>query len=226
MLLDDLWFIKDNAVICEAAFCKLTDKNKMGWTKNYLVNSTFKSSGVGCEAIDLSVGELKALDVKSNQVRSYLHSSNSNAFNSFTNAGFSRIGRSLRFIAAATRERHPAIKLAHYCSAFESLFSTDSAELFHKLSERVAIFLKGYGFDPVEVFDDIKSFYGIRSKVTHGDSLKAGKEQQLSDMSQKCDNYLRVILNYLCDDEKLLLLFDGKKEGFENYFKNELLVTK
>lgn len=226
MLLSDLWFIKDNAVICEAAFCKLTDKNQVGWTRNCLVNSTFKSSGIGCEAIDLSVDELKAWDIKSNQVQSYLHSSNSVIFNSFTNSNFSRIGRSFRFIAAASKEKHPAIKLAHYCSALESLFSTDSAELSHKLSERVALFLKTYGFNPVEVFDDIKSFYGIRSKVTHGDSLKAGREQQLPDMSQKCDNYLRVILNCLFEDEKLLLLFDGKKEVFENYFKNELLVAK
>nr|WP_305462904.1 HEPN domain-containing protein [Photobacterium leiognathi] len=111
--------------------------------------------------------------------------------------------------------------MAHYCSAFESLFSTDNSELTHKLSERVAFFLKDFGFNPVEVFDDLKSFYVIRSKVTHGDSLKTNKEQSLSSLSQRCDNYLRVILNIILSDSELMALFDGKKSLLSSFLKRK-----
>ncbi len=226
MLLNDLWLIKDNVVICEAAFCKLVDKKRTSWTRNNLTNPMFMNSGDSNKVVKMTVDELKGWNQKSYQIQMYLHESKSTNFASFTNTKFSRVGRSIRFIKAATRESHPAVKLAHYCSAFESLFSTDSAELSHKLSERVALFLKNYGFNPIEVFDDMKSFYGIRSKVTHGDSLKTSKEQMLSQMSQKCDNYLRVILNTLLDDIALLSLFDGKKDPFEEFFKYKLLMAK
>lgn len=225
MLLNDLWFLKDNAVICEAAFCKLTDESHSSWTRNNLTNPAYFSSGISSQNIDITIEELKRWDEKSHQIQSYLCNCKSTLKDSFTNTHFSRIGRSMRFIKAATRERHPAVKLAHYCSAYESLFSTDSTELTHKLSERVAFFLKDFGFDPVEVFDDLKSFYGIRSKVTHGDSLKSNKEQLLSGMSQKCDNYLRIILNIILSDNALTKLFDGPKEPFEQFFKKKLFTV-
>ncbi|WP_257325105.1 HEPN domain-containing protein [Pseudoalteromonas rhizosphaerae] len=224
MLLNDLWFIKDNAVICEAAFCKLTDSKHSAWTRNNLTSPAFMNSGKSFTNIEMTIEDLKKWNEKSDQIQSYLCNSKSTFKDSFTNMHFSRIGRSMRFIEAASRESHPAVKLAHYCSAFESLFSTDSSELTHKLSERVALFLKDFGFDPIEVFDDLKSFYGIRSKVIHGDSLKTNKELFLSDMSQKCDNYLRCILNIIFSDDKLLALFDGKKDYFEKFFKNKLFM--
>ncbi|EHY0954867.1 TPA: HEPN domain-containing protein [Vibrio cholerae] len=225
MLLNDLWLLKDNAVICEAAFCKLTDSSHCEWTRNNLTTPAYLSSGISFQNTEMTIEELKTWDEKSHQIQSYLCNTKSTFKDSFTNTRFSRIGRSMRFIEAAVRERHPAVKLAHYCSAFESLFSTDNSELIHKLSERVAFFLKDFNFNPVEVFDDLKSFYAIRSKVTHGDSLKSNKEQFLSSMSQKCDNYLRVILNIIISDSELMALFDGKKEPFEQFFKNKLFMV-
>lgn len=224
MLLNALWFLKDNAVICEAAFCKLTDSSHYGWTRSNLTAPAYLSSGISYQDIEMTIEELKAWNEKSHQIQSYLHDKKS-TFTSFTSTHFSRIGRSMRFIQAAVREGHPAVKLAHYCSAFESLFSTDNSELTHKLSERVAIFLKDFDFNPIEVFDDLKSFYAIRSKVIHGDSLNSNKEQHLSNMSQKCDNYLRYILNIIISDSKLLALFDGRKEPFEQFFRNKLFMV-
>jgi len=220
-----VWLLKDNAVICEAAFCKLTDSNQSSWTRNNLTTPAYLSSGISFQNIEMTVEELKMWDEKSNQIQSYLSNSESTSMNSFTNTHFSRIGRSMRFIGAAIRERHPAVKLAHYCSAYESLFSTDNSELTHKLSESVALFLKDFNFNPIEVFDDIKSFYAIRSKVTHGGSLKSQKEKSLSDLSQKCDNYLRIILNIIISDNELMALFDGKKELIEQYIKKKLFMV-
>ncbi|MCC4791126.1 HEPN domain-containing protein [Vibrio splendidus] len=225
MLLSDLWLLKDNAVICESAFCKFTDGEHEEWSSNYLTTPAYFSSGTSFQNTDMTMKELIQWDEKSCQVQSYLCKSRSTFMDSFTNTKFSRIGRSMRFIQAAAREMHPAVKIAHYCSAYESLFSTDNSELTHKLSERVAFFLKDFGFDPIEVFDDLKSFYGIRSKVTHGDTLKSNKEQDLPEMSEKCDSYLRTILNIIINDDELVALFDGKKEPFEKFFKSKLFMA-
>ncbi|MDD9180740.1 hypothetical protein, partial [Aliivibrio sp. A6] len=123
MLLNDLWFIKDNAVVCEAAFCKLTHGVDTSWTRNNITNAAYNSLGQPFISTELSVEEMKSWSGKSVQVQTYLHDSDSTFFDSFINTNFSRVGRSMRFIQAAIKEQHPAVKLAHYCSAFESLFS-------------------------------------------------------------------------------------------------------
>ncbi|MDO6501167.1 HEPN domain-containing protein [Photobacterium sanguinicancri] len=226
MLLNDLWFIKDNAVVCEAAFCKLDNGSDSAWTRNNITNAAYTSQGATFVTIELSSQELCSWNKKSEQIQNYLHDANSTFIDSFTNTKFSRIGRCMRFIRAAIKEQHPAVKLSHYCSGFESLFSTDNTGLSHKLSERVALFLRDYDYDPIETFDILKAFYDIRSSVTHGSSLRANKEKRLSELSQQCDNYLRVILGILLDEPELRDLFDGKSDRFENYFKHKLLVAK
>jgi hypothetical protein len=114
------------------------------------------------------------------------------------------------------------MKISHYCSALESLFSTDSIELSHKLSERIAIFLREFNYDPLTVFNDIKSFYSIRSKVTHGDSIAEKKGKLIQDISITCDKYLRNIINIIIDSPDLIQIFDGSKSDLEDYFKKKL----
>ncbi|RYU45874.1 hypothetical protein [Aliivibrio finisterrensis] len=88
------------------------------------------------------------------------------------------------------------------------------------------MFLRDYGFEPIETFDRFKSFYDVRSSVTHGSSLRPKKEQQLSVLSQQCDEYLRIVLGILFDDSELRELFDGKPDAFEMYFKHKLFMVK
>lgn len=91
---------------------------------------------------------------------------------SFISSTYSRYGRAYSFIKSARVTIDPAMKIAHYCSALESLFSTDNSELTYKLSERVSLFMKDMGYEPMDVFSDMKHYYSIRSAVTHGDSIK------------------------------------------------------
>lgn len=84
--------------------------------------------------------------------------------------------------------------------------------------------MKPYGYDPIKTFDDIKSFYNIRSKVTHGDSLKSDRVGKLPEESIKLDNYLRVIMNIILDSDELMIIFNGNKDSFEKYFKEKLLL--
>lgn len=224
MLISDSWLIKDNAMACEVAFCKMTDGNHLEWSSNYLSNPVSVSTGEQYKVTTFNMEELAGWEAQCHRLQSYLHSNNSGAFASFINKQYSRIGRARRFISAARKEPHPAIKISHYCSAYESLFSSDNAELSHKLSERVALFLKQNGYEPMSVFDDMKSFYGIRSKVTHGDSIQESKEKELSTLSNKCDSYLRSIFSLILNDAKAQELFDEKKDKFERHFKELLFV--
>lgn len=224
MLINDSWLVKDNTMLCEVAYARLTtDGSDIGWSNNYLRNASTLSNGQHHVNSIFTLEELISWESMSNKLRTYLHMKKSGVFASFINKDYSRIGRSLRFITAARKENHLAMKIAHYCSSFESLFSTEASELTHKLSERVAIFLKNFGFDAMSVFDDMKSFYQIRSKVTHGDSIQITKESELPKLSVKCDDYLRKIINSILNDSNLQQLFDGNKSIFENHFKKLLL---
>jgi len=224
MLINDSWLVKDNALACEIAFCKMSDGKQSEWSSNYLSHQASLSTGEQYKTTTYNMDELIEWESQCHKVQSYLHNKNSGALASFTNKQYSRIGRARHFITAARREPHPAIKISHYCSAFESLFSTDNTELSHKLSERVALFLKKNNYNPIPVFDDMKLFYGVRSKVTHGDSIQESKEKELSKLSSKCDSYLRSIFCIILNDTKMQEVFDGKKDEFERFFKELLFL--
>ena len=46
----------------------------------------------------------------------------------------------------------------------------------------------------------------------------------IPDLSIKCDDYLRFIINEILNDTKLIDIFDSKKEIQEKYFK-ELIFS-
>lgn len=225
MLVNTSWLIKDNGILCEIAYCNKTEGKKSSeWSNNSLMSMFTFSNGVRHRSIELTIEDLSEWEKKNHKVQDYLFNNNSTVSDSFLDAKYSRYGRALSFIKSAKREYNPAMKIAHYCSALESLFSTDSSELSHKLSERVAVFLKPYGFEPLKTFDEIKSFYNIRSKVTHGDSLKSSKVNSIPEESKKLDIYLRNIMNIILESDELMKIFNGDKSEFEYYFKCKILV--
>jgi hypothetical protein len=225
LLLQDSWIVKDNNITCDIAYMKMTKGSHEEWSNNYFMSHVSLSSGHNFKESTFNITDMKEWERKSNLIQGYLHTKNSGAMDSFTDKNFSRIGRSLKFVYAARKELHPAIKISHYCSAFESLFSTDNSELTHKLSERIAIFFKVQGWEPIKIFDEIKALYSIRSKVSHGDSISKNKEKHISELSQKADKYLRAALNVIFLEEDMIQLFDGSKEKFDEYFKVKLLCT-
>ncbi|WP_081057061.1 HEPN domain-containing protein [Burkholderia cepacia] len=219
----DAWLVKDHGMNCEIAYCKRRTFAGDDWSSNFLATHSSVSTGELYKDTSFTFSDLVEWERKSLTVRSYLHKKKSGSLDSFTDKQFSRIGRALRFSSAARRESHPAIKISHYCTAFESLFSTDNAELSHKLSERVAIFLKNADLNPIETYDSMKSFYGIRSKVTHGDSIDSKRSSRLPELSMSCDELLRKAINTIFNNEDLIALFDGDAKSFEDYFKVSLL---
>ena len=225
MLLRDAWLLKDHAIICENAYCKMTDGNKEEWSSKSLNTPVSYSSGNKFLDVHFSLNELCDWSTKNYQIQTYLHEKKSPIYGSFVDNEFSRIGRSLRFINSARLDPHPALKIAHYCSALESLFSTDKSELTHKLSERVALFLKEFDYTAGEVFDQVKSYYNIRSTVMHGSKITPQKAKNLAHLSKECDNLLRVIINIILNDTQIANVFDGPESELEKYFRAKLFPT-
>ena len=84
-------------------------------------------------------------------------------------------------------------KVANYCTSFEALVSTSSAELAHQVSERVAILIGNDSNDSLEIYSNLKRAYTTRSKLVHGDRLTATRDQFLKE-SLNCDGYLRRLI--------------------------------
>jgi hypothetical protein len=119
-----------------------------------------------------------------------------------------------------------SVKVAHYATCLEILFSTDSSEISHKLAERVALFL-GHTFEErKQLFNRIKSLYSVRSKVVHGDVFTKASVRKLREISLDADDLLRQLLRLILDSDALCALFEGSKEAREEYFIDLVLQTR
>lgn len=131
---------------------------------------------------------------------------------------FSRINRALHFVKQAREARNLAYKISNFCSAFEALFSTDNMELSHKLSERIAFFMKE-DLIKVETFKTMKKAYGIRSKLTHGDTLDNKHLDQLPEISTQLDRILRLSINKIIENPDLFEIFESSKNSIDAHFE-------
>lgn len=223
-LLKNAWLLKDHAIQCESAYLVVFTGNGLtDWSTNRIAGRPRFSDGYGEGTVEFSMEELERWTELNNRVECYLHEKNSMGFQFMMEKGFSRFGRAMQFINSARHSPSITIRISQYCSALETLFTTDTAELSHKLGERVAFFLAPAGRNKVEVFRTVKAAYGVRSKTTHGDTLSQKLIEDLPRISRQCDEYLRTIMNLLLSDKDTLTLFDGKNEGLEAHFEKLIL---
>lgn len=218
-LFDNAWLLKDHAMRCEGAH--LTHRPGSGpvaWTSNFLHTRPSLADGTVDHTITMSVDELRTWSQKNARVESYLHDADSGRFRFMMEKGFARSGRAMRFVKAARSAPDVAFKIAHYCSALETLLTIDNAELAHKLSERTAFFLGCRGYDRLTVFRTVKKAYGVRSKLVHGDTLQPRQIEELPSIAVDLDGYLRTILNAVFESDSLQQIFDSPGDGIEDYF--------
>ncbi|HEX5701899.1 MAG TPA: hypothetical protein VFX97_01615 [Pyrinomonadaceae bacterium] len=111
-----------------------------------------------------------------------------------------------------------SVKISHYMTCLEVLFSTGSSEIVHKLAERIALFLGGNYEERRLLFNRVKKLYNIRSKVVHGDVMGSTAARTLADVSRDADSLVREVLRRIIDSTELLDLFEGDKTTREDYF--------
>jgi Apea-like HEPN len=138
----------------------------------------------------------------------------------------SRITRCLYFLQAARSADDPAVKSVFYCICFESLFSTDTSGVSHRVAERAAVFLGTNGTERRATYKDIHDLYGYRSTVVHGHPLKEKEEGKLRALVVLGDCYLRsTILKILGNDSLLALFEQNNVDEVREYFLDELFPT-
>jgi hypothetical protein len=140
--------------------------------------------------------------------------------------GASRISRFWYLIQSARSQSDLALKVSSFCSAFESLYATNSSELTHQLSERIAYFIAENASSRIEIFKLVKKAYTARSKIVHGDVIKESFLDELKKISLACDNMLRISLSRIFSSPELIKVFGGNSSEIDEFFLNLIFNLK
>ncbi|WP_454440986.1 hypothetical protein [Vibrio bathopelagicus] len=133
-----------------------------------------------------------------------------------------RVTVSNSFLQQARSSADIGVKIANYCSYFESLLSASSAELSHQLAERAAFLLKETPEERYEHFKATKKAYGVRSKIVHGDTLSNKQLESLNSISLHCDQVARELLTLVTSNSD----FQVAVNDSNNQVLDEYLVKK
>jgi hypothetical protein len=210
-----LWLVKDNAADVELGFFELPHRgNPSQVTSNFIAAACTCADG-RIRDTNFSLSELA-------WVGNLIDSSFKPEVESPVGApqGVGRIGRALYLIQAARHQVDLGLKVAFYCMCLEALFSTSSAELAHKLSERVAYFLANEAETRVRVFEQVKEAYSVRSVVLHGDELPRKFVSKLESTSAFCDATLRSVLNLILGSPSVASVFQSSSDKLESYLRD------
>ncbi len=129
-----------------------------------------------------------------------------------------RITLASYYTSAARATGDIGLKIVNYCSALESLFASNPAELTHQLSERVAAFLEDDPRKRSELYAEVKKAYTIRSKVAHGSRSKPSKLSQFRDVSRTLDEILRRSYGRIFNEMIPCGLINLEAEEFDAHF--------
>jgi hypothetical protein len=229
LFLNALWLVKDNASTFELGFLEMTLPG-LGpvWLSNFLAQTVQTADGTKPK-VHFTRAELRRgreiyrnvllplsltgdEEVETNKPQSRMGPIN------IAHATVPRLKRAFYFLSSARTNRDLGMKIAMYCSLLESLFSTDSNEITHKISHRIAIFLADHPKERCELFKRVKDAYGIRSKVVHGDSLGKSASNDIANISRDADEICRRVLNKIISDANLIIQFNADKKSLDDYF--------
>lgn len=220
--LNNLWLIKDNAAYPEMAYIIYPDGQGQRIDSNFLSTVNTLSDGKTL-LTEFNREELRKARLVLRHSWDNEEAKLSIDDKSLLQKGSHRISRAFYFLQIARSNADLAIKIANYCSSFESLFSTSTAELAHILSERVAVFIGSDSNDRSEIYRNMKNAYKIRSTVVHGSVLKQKNINLLDQVATTCDNYLRASMLNLFSSQKIFDLFStDKNEELDQYFIERL----
>jgi hypothetical protein len=227
-----LWMVKDNAVNFELGFLEVWPPNG-GYRafSNFLAMTVRKSDGSKekvrfsrdelREARQIFIGLLQVMnDGKPPEVQTPVKLSAGQQPILTSHADVPRLRRALYFLESARSFRDMGLKIAMFCSLFETLFSTDASEITHKIAHRIAIFLEQEPEKRCELYTRIKKAYGIRSKVVHGDEIKT-ESKEIQAISVDVDGIARRIFHKIGSSEQLFAQFHASKKELDDYFLKE-----
>lgn len=136
-----------------------------------------------------------------------------------------RIEKFFYFLQTARVQEFLPTRIALYCTLVEILFSTETSEITHKISERVSRFLGSDYTERLHYFDQIKNAYNVRSTTIHGSNLKGSlkNEENLINISVELDNLLRKAIIKIIQNQELHAIFSGNENELNLWFKELIL---
>lgn len=221
-----LWFVKDNSVTYDNAILYINDCKVVASSLNYLPISNcfgeFLIEEFSEEEMNFcfNVAQLYNTNVFSNKKPDKENivvnriDTNSNDSNYNDN---NRIERAFIFLQSLRATVLLPQKIALYIPVFECLFSTDSNEITHKVSERVAQYIGSDKMDKLEIFKTVKECYDLRSKFFHGSPLskKHNTKEKQKELAKKIDSICRkVFLKAITHDSEVFKSDDKKLSDF------------
>lgn len=231
IFLNALWMVKDNAVSFELGFLEVWPPGAACRVhSNFLAETLQKADGTK-SITSFSRSELKiARECFKELLLPLAHTSKEELVRPdispfsgplvTSQAAVPRLKRAFYFLDSARSNRDLGMKIAMYCSLFETLFSTDATEITHKIAHRMAIFLESDTEKRRDLYTRVKKAYGIRSKVVHGDEL--GKDvQKAKQISIDADHITRRVLDKISSSEAMMEKFHASKSVLEEYFLTE-----
>jgi hypothetical protein len=224
IIINEFWLIKDHAIDLMLGFVEYPYLNSQNLElpyhlptihSNWITGGSHNSSGTN-DQVTFSRHDIEQVIAWGS---SFLIEpfSRSQSLKTAIRPGMQRITRAIAFLSTARKQKDLGIRITHYCSAFECLFSTSTTELTHKLAERVAYFLEAESKNRLIVYDDLKNIYTIRSQVTHGSAISSKLFPKVNDYSMKADNFLRRVFVKLQTEERLDKYY--RKENAEDLEK-------
>jgi len=225
LFISTFWMHQDNNINFEQGFIFYASKTHSIAGSNFL--SPTNTLATGKKELTIVTREIlreirkehsKRKDISPNIVKddnSYNHTHSTQLLK-----GRTRVTIALYHISAARAESDLGLKISHYCSSLEALFSSSQAELAHQLSERLAFFISNSNEAKLSIYRKTKLSYTMRSRVVHGATIKENALEKMIESSVFCDSSLRKAIKKITTDKDLMELFEGKEEPLNNYMLN------
>jgi hypothetical protein len=100
----------------------------------------------------------------------------------------------------------PRTEFVTLMTALESIFNAGIDQISHTVSRHLALIVSSNEIEFVMHYQAVKKLYGIRSKIVHGDAIKAN----LTTAVQHLKTYVRQVLQFS-------LTYQGSKKDLFNY---------
>lgn len=225
MLFMALWVVKDNSANTELGFIEVDCRAPL----------SVISSNARAIMLTNCRGETGACQVSRSEfetARGYLGRLEGEQLNPFSleedevlgrRSAVDRISRAWYFLQAARASTSIPERITYYCVCLETLVSTDTAGLSHKVAERVAWLVGKSKDDRMELYRILKRAYSLRSQTVHGSSASfTGRE--LPELSEKCDDILRRIYEAIFRGAEVSSVLLGSNQDIDEYFLERVLA--
>lgn len=217
------WVFQDNAINCEIGFLLYQEDDVSTATSNFIAH--LYSDCTGKKPITKlsreQLREMRALHRAEIRIPDHPFALPTSQLTS----AHPRLSRAFYLINAARGEQDIAIKVAHYCTAFETLFATSQTELAHQLSERIACYLFTNTEERLSAYRQVKGAYALRSKVVHGSTLRDNKLEEVLSAATFCDGIARRVVKRLLTDPEARKLFEQGTESFDETMLRTILAA-